>query len=340
MLARLLEMFGWQPHQPPASIDELSPFSLASGSPFVLTSSGNSSKTAPLVGMKRPRSESTSNTRLTSSSLTPSCSATDIIADETGTVWRRRGAASNGTIVERAAAGEAFTALGADADHAEDNGEDGQIDVDLEVEEEEQGPEAAMVHDAQELLSVGAAEQAVHVVAPAESNFTEDAAARYNSAALQQAAVEGLALVRSVHSKSGFKGVYLLPSGKYKVQHSKSGSTNTLGQYDTAEEGALAYARCLNNNEAVVRKEAQPPPKMSAAASTSSASMTSENWSDAMVVGAAVLARYEGKKHEYPAKVAKVRTDGTFDVAYDDGDFESVTSYPSQQSSHALSNPL
>ena len=42
------------------------------------------------------------------------------------------------------------------------------------------------------------------------------------------------------------------------------------------------------------------------------------------MVGAAVFARYEGKKVEYKGEITKVHRNGTFDVKYDDGDFESV----------------
>ena len=44
---------------------------------------------------------------------------------------------------------------------------------------------------------------------------------------------------------------------------------------------------------------------------------------DALAVGAAVEARHNGGRKWYPGKISKAHDDGTFDVAYDDGDRES-----------------
>ena len=39
-------------------------------------------------------------------------------------------------------------------------------------------------------------------------------------------------------------------------------------------------------------------------------------------VGAAIEARYKGKSKYYPGKIAKANDDGSYDIAYDDGESE------------------
>ena len=75
------------------------------------------------------------------------------------------------------------------------------------------------------------------------------------AAALWQAEAEGLELVRSGLSNTGFKGVYKeTTKGTFFVQvYRPGGSTVSLGVFETAEEGALAYARH--------RTRARPGPK-------------------------------------------------------------------------------
>jgi len=65
-------------------------------------------------------------------------------------------------------------------------------------------------------------------------------------AALRQAEREGLTLLRSESSSSGYKGVCFdrrLPSNPYKLRFRRGGKIVTLGYFATAEEAALCYAR-------------------------------------------------------------------------------------------------
>ena len=63
--------------------------------------------------------------------------------------------------------------------------------------------------------------------------------------ALQLAEEEGLALVRSSNSQTGFKGVYKYTRDHrgFDVKISKDGVCRHIGYATSAEEGALMYAR-------------------------------------------------------------------------------------------------
>ena len=64
--------------------------------------------------------------------------------------------------------------------------------------------------------------------------------------ALRQVEAEGLTLLKSDGSSTGYKGVCLdrkMKTKPYRVQISRGGKTVTLGQFATAEEAALCVAR-------------------------------------------------------------------------------------------------
>jgi len=78
--------------------------------------------------------------------------------------------------------------------------------------------------------------------------------------ALRQAEAEGLTLLRSERSSSGYGGVSCDSSGKnrskpYKAQVRRGGPTVTLGHFTTAEEAALVVAR----DAAAQAASPQPP---------------------------------------------------------------------------------
>ncbi len=77
--------------------------------------------------------------------------------------------------------------------------------------------------------------------------------------AIRVAAEEGLQLVKSEESSSGFKGVLYRPSIKskpYLVKKWKDQKHVLIGSFSTAEEGALCYARYLKE-DAAFRKRLQ-----------------------------------------------------------------------------------
>ena len=64
--------------------------------------------------------------------------------------------------------------------------------------------------------------------------------------------VDGIRLHLASKCTSGYMGVRLRPSGRYEVKiwlGGKGGKMHTLGTYDTAVEGALAYARAAQSHE-------------------------------------------------------------------------------------------
>ena len=85
--------------------------------------------------------------------------------------------------------------------------------------------------------------------------------------ALRQAEAEGLTLVRSESSSTGYKGVSFNNSMKIKPYHAKvqrGGTQVTLGFFATAEEAALCYAR-TEGRAALAAAAAPPaPPPMTA----------------------------------------------------------------------------
>ena len=81
--------------------------------------------------------------------------------------------------------------------------------------------------------------------------------------ALRQAEAEGLTLMRSESSATGYKGVSWTkrPEAKpYCAKVTRSGKTVTLGRFATAEEAALAYARSPEAQAAAVAAAAPPAP--------------------------------------------------------------------------------
>ena len=85
--------------------------------------------------------------------------------------------------------------------------------------------------------------------------------------ALRQAEVEGLTLLKSEGSSTGYKNVSFL-SGKtkaYKAQVRRSGKLLNLGQFTTPEEAALVVARTPEGRAAAAAAAAPPaPPPMTA----------------------------------------------------------------------------
>jgi len=80
--------------------------------------------------------------------------------------------------------------------------------------------------------------------------------------AVQQAEAEGLTLLRSERSNSGYSGVHLGNSGKsspYQARVWRGGKDAHLGYYTTAEEAALHMARASADQAAAP----QPPPASS-----------------------------------------------------------------------------
>ena len=83
------------------------------------------------------------------------------------------------------------------------------------------------------------------------------------AAALLEAEAEGLTLLRSESSESGYKGVAFI-SGKnltmpYKARVQRGGKTVTLGSFATAEEAALCYARTPEAQAAAAAPPKSPP---------------------------------------------------------------------------------
>ena len=81
--------------------------------------------------------------------------------------------------------------------------------------------------------------QAAAAVPPAPPPMTAEEAVR-------QAQAEGLALLQSDSSSTGYKGVAFSSSSKsrpYKAEARRGGKTVFLGYYQTPEEAALSYAR-------------------------------------------------------------------------------------------------
>ena len=85
---------------------------------------------------------------------------------------------------------------------------------------------------------------------------------RSAEAALRQAEAEGLTLLRSESSSTGYKGVGFTGSGRskpYQAQVRRGGKTVHLGIFATAEEAALCYARTPEAQTAAAAPPAPPP---------------------------------------------------------------------------------
>ena len=87
-------------------------------------------------------------------------------------------------------------------------------------------------------------------------------------AALRQAEAEGLTLLRSASSITGYQYVSFNSASRnkpYKAQAQRDGKQVTLGYFATAEEAALCYARSPEAQAAVAAAAAPPaPPPMTA----------------------------------------------------------------------------
>ena len=73
--------------------------------------------------------------------------------------------------------------------------------------------------------------------------------------AVAQAAAEGLELVRSTTSRSGYRGVHVHRS-HFEARLRRGGKQVHLGHFDTAEAAALAYARDAREHNAEAKEEA------------------------------------------------------------------------------------
>ena len=58
-------------------------------------------------------------------------------------------------------------------------------------------------------------------------------------------AAAGLRLHLSSSNATGYKGVHKQPSGRFQAKHMVDGRKVVLGSFDTAVEGAVAYARAV-----------------------------------------------------------------------------------------------
>ena len=80
--------------------------------------------------------------------------------------------------------------------------------------------------------------------------------------ALRQAEAEGLTLLKSESSCTGYKGVAFLSGARskpYQAQMKRGGKSVSFGSYATAEEAALCYARTPEGRAAAAAPPAPPP---------------------------------------------------------------------------------
>jgi len=87
-------------------------------------------------------------------------------------------------------------------------------------------------------------------------------ASRSAEAVLRQAEAEGLTLLRSKSNSTGYRGVSFntTTTRPYLAQVRRGGKTVTLGNFATAEEAALCYARSPEAQAAVAASAAPPEP--------------------------------------------------------------------------------
>ena len=105
--------------------------------------------------------------------------------------------------------------------------------------------------------------------------------------AVQQAEAEGLTLLRSESSSTGYKGVGFNGRSKskpYKAEVKRGGKNVTLGSFATAEEAALSYARTPEAQAAA----AAPPAPQPTATSARKRKVKSEEQPPDMPAGARV----------------------------------------------------
>ena len=85
--------------------------------------------------------------------------------------------------------------------------------------------------------------------------------------ALRQAEAEGLTLLRSESSSTGYKGVHFNSKSSairpYQAKVQRGGKNVSLGTFATAEEAALAYARASTWASTAVQAAPPPPPATS-----------------------------------------------------------------------------
>ena len=136
--------------------------------------------------------------------------------------------------------------------------------------------------------------------------------------ALRQAKAEGLALLRSEGSNTGFKGVRFnsrrnkakhFNSGTpkpYQAQAWRSGKTVTLGTFATAEEAALAYARSPEARAAAAAPPAPPPLTAEEALRQAETEGLTLVRSESSNSGYKCVTCYNGKSHKSSPYQAKV----------------------------------
>ena len=85
-----------------------------------------------------------------------------------------------------------------------------------------------------------------------KAQMTAEEAVRQAEEAVRQAAAEGLELVRSATSNSGYRGVHAQGS-RFQANVSRGGTAVHLGFFDTAEAAALAVARDVREHSVQTR---------------------------------------------------------------------------------------
>ena len=143
--------------------------------------------------------------------------------------------------------------------------------------------------------------------------------------ALRQAEAEGLTLLRSESSSTGFKGVSF-KSGKanrlkpYKAQVKRGGKTVSLGDFMTAEEAALAYARTPEAQAAVAAAAAPPEPPL----------MTAEEALRQAAAEGLTLLRSEGSSTGYKGVSNSSSSTGFKGVSFKSGKANRLKPYKAQ----------
>ena len=141
--------------------------------------------------------------------------------------------------------------------------------------------------------------------------------------ALRQAEAEGLTLVRSESSSTGYKGVSFdrkMKTKPYKACSRWGGEKMSLGHFATAEEAALILARSPEGQAAVAAAAALAPPPMTAGEALRQAEAEGLTLlkSDGSNTGYKGVSFYSGRPKPYHAQVwrgGKTATLGYFATA-------------------------
>ena len=97
---------------------------------------------------------------------------------------------------------------------------------------------------------IGPARAAIEAAAALSANFTQDDAEA-------AAAKEGLVLVTSIRSSTGYKGVSI-DNGQYRAKGKRGNEkTQNIGNYTTIYEAALHYSRHIGAQQAAAEKAAE-----------------------------------------------------------------------------------